>query len=155
MRSLIKVLLPLLLIFLYSCNSVQETEKPVYRDIKDLYGKKVATTTGSSQESMLASEHPQIEILRFDTDADLLNALLTRKCEALAFDHHIFAYFNQVMEGIVAMEGKLFSVGLGFCFGKDYNVELREQFNAFLKQLKEEWMLLVMHHWLLNGQTLL
>ena len=138
MRKLVKVVLPLLLFFLVACNGSSEvSEKPVYREIKDFYGKKVAATTGSSQESMLAAEHPQIEILRFDTDADLLNALLTGKCEGLAFDHHIFAYFDQVMEGVAAMEEPLFSVGLGVCFDKE-NDELREQFNAFLKQIRED-----------------
>lgn len=142
------------LFLITACSSVQETEKPVYRDITDFYGKKVATTTGSSQESMLASQHPQIEILRFDTDADLLNALLTRKCEALTFDYHIYTYFDQVMDGITAMEGKLFSVGMGFCFGKDYNVELREQFNSFLKQLKEEGTYdEIVDRWINNAHT--
>ena len=154
MRNLIKVVLPVLLFFLVSCGSNEVAERPIYRDVKDFYGKKVATTTGSSQESMLASEHPQIEILRFDTDADLLNALLTRKCEALAFDHHIFAYFKQVMDGIAAMDGKLFSVGMGFCFGKDYNVELREQFNAFLKQLREDGTYdEIVDRWINNAHT--
>ena len=149
-----KVVLPLLLFFLTTCGSAEVADKPVYKEIKDFYGKKVAATTGSSQESILAAEHPQIEILRFDTDADLLNALLTGKCEGLAFDHHIFAYFDQVMEGVAAMEEPLFSVGVGACFGKDYNIELRQQFNSFIRQLREDGTYDgIVDRWINNAHT--
>ena len=154
MKNILKFVLPLLLFFMTACSSSEVEQKPVYREIKDFYGKKVAATTGSSQESVLASEHPQIEILRFDTDADLLNALLTGKCEAIAFDYHIYTYFKQVMDNVAAMEEKLFSVGVGACFGKGYNEELREQFNVFLRQIKEDGTYdQIVDRWIHNAHT--
>ena len=154
MRKLVKVVLPLLLFFFTACGSSDVAEKPVYKEIKDFYGKKVATTIGSSQEAMLAAEHPQIEILRFDTDADLLNALSTYKCEAATFDYHIYAYFNQIMGGLTTLEKPLFRVGVGACFAKGVNVELREQFNAFMQQLKDQGIYdQIVDRWINNAHT--
>lgn len=154
MRKLVKVVLPLLLFFFTACGSSDVAEKPVYKEIKDFYGKKVATTIGSSQEAMLAAEHPQIEILRFDTDADLLNALSTYKCEAATFDYHIYAYFNQITGGLTTLEKPLFRVGVGACFAKGVNVELREQFNAFIQQLKDQGTYdQIVDRWINNAHT--
>ena len=154
MKKLAIVVLPLLLFVLTACSSSEVAEKPVFTEVKDLYGRKVATTTGSSQEAMLAAEHPQIEILRFDTDADLLNALSTYKCEAATFDYHIYAYFNQITGGLTTLEKPLFRVGIGSCFAKGVNVELREQFNAFIQQLKDQGMYdQIVDRWINNAHT--
>ena len=155
MRILVKVSLLLLLFFHTACNnSSQETQTPVYREIQDLYGKKVAATIGSSQEATLSARHPQIEVLRFDTDADLLNALRANQCEAIAVDQHIFRYFKKIMDGAVELEDVMFSVGMGFCFGKDYNVELRRQFNDFLKYIKADGTYdQIVDRWLNNANT--
>ena len=154
MKFLAKALFPLLVIFLAACGPKQDADTPVYREIADLYGKKVAATTGSSQESILAARHPQIEILRFDTDADLLNALLAGKCDAMAVDQHIFKYFSQITEGAVELQEPMFSVGIGFCFGKGDNVELREQFNAFLRQIKADGTYdQIVDRWINNAHT--
>ncbi len=154
MKTSIKFILPLLFFFMTACSSKQANETPVYREVKDLYGKKVAATIGSSQEAKLAAEHPQIEILRFDTDADLLNSLLAHQCEAITVDQHIFLYLNQFTNGAVAFEKPLFTVGLGFCFGKDYNVELREQFNEFLKHIKADGTYdQIVDRWIHNAHT--
>lgn len=154
MKNLVKIVLPLLLFFLTACGSTEVTDKPVYKEIKDFYGKKVATATGSYQEAVLEAEHPEIEVLRFDTDADLLNSLLTNKCEAIGMDNHIFAYFDQVMEGVVALDARLFTAEMGFSFGKGYNVELREQFNDFLKKLKADGIYdEIVDRWIYNAHT--
>ena len=154
MRKLLKVILPLLFFFFTACGSSEVVDKPVYKQIEDFYGKKVATTIGSSQEAMLAAEHPQIEILRFDTDADLLNALSTYKCEAATFDYHIYAYFNQIAGGLTTLEKPLFRVGIGACFAKGVNVELREQFNAFIQKLKDQGIYdQIVDRWINNAHT--
>lgn len=154
MSNLVKKVFSLSLLFLCACTGAQDAGTQVYKEIADLYGKKVAATTGSSQESMLASQHPQIEILRFDTDADLLNAMLAGKCEAMAVDQHIFKYFSQITGGAVELEKPLFSVGIGFCFGKGDNVELREQFNAFIRQIKADGTYEeVIDRWINNPHT--
>ena len=154
MKEITKVVLPLLLFVLTACSSTDVAEKPVYRQISDLYGKKVACTIGSSQEANLSANHPQIEILRFDTDADLLNALSTYKCEGATFDYHIYAYFNQIMGGLTTLEEPLFRVGIGASFGKGVNVELREQFNAFIQQLKDQGIYdQMIDRWINNAHT--
>ena len=154
MKEITKVVLPLLLFVLTACSSTDVAEKPVYGQISDLYGKKVACTIGSSQEANLSANHPQIEVLRFDTDADLLNALSTYKCEGATFDYHIYAYFNQIMGGLTTLEEPLFRVGIGASFGKGVNVELREQFNAFIQKLKDQGIYdQMIDRWINNAHT--
>ena len=138
MNKTVNLILPILLFFLTACSAKLSEEPTVYSKVEDLYGKKVAATIGSSQEAKLSAEHPQIEILRFETDADLINSLMAHQCEAITVDQHIFSYFNQLLNGAVAFDKPLFTVGLGFCFGKGHNVELREQFNQFLMHIKAD-----------------
>lgn len=154
MRSLLKIVLPLLIVFLTSCSSTIPDDTPVFRGIEDFSGRRISAATGSNQEAVLAQEYPSVEILRFDTDADLLQSLMTRRSDAIAMDLHIFSYFNQAIDGLVALEKPLITAQMGFCFCKDYNVELREQFNAFLKELKQDGLYEeIVDRWINNAHT--
>ena len=132
-----KILL-LLLCLSTVCKAQDKNQIPVYRNIYDLYGKKVGAATGSNQENVLNKQHPDIDIMRMDADIDMIHALRAKKCDAIVIDGHIFSYLSKEVKGMTALEDPLFSAEIGFCFGKGENVELREQLNAFLKQIKAD-----------------
>ena len=134
MKFLGKVLL-LILCLSTVCEAQEKNQTPVYRNIYDLYGKKVGTATGSNQEAVLQREHPNVDVMRFDTDIDMLQALRSKRCEAIVMDEHIFYYYSNRSNEMVPI-GLLYSAECGFCFQKGHNVEMREQLNAFLKQIK-------------------
>lgn len=57
----------LLLCLLTSCGAQEKEQQISYQGIEDLKGKKVATLTGSFQETILAKDYPEIEVMRFDS----------------------------------------------------------------------------------------
>ena len=60
----------------------------------------------------------------------MIQALLTRRCDALVMDDYIFYYHKQGVKGIKELDKPLIVANVGVCFGKGVNVELREQFNV-------------------------
>ena len=112
---------------------------PVYRTMDDLSGKKIAALTGCFQEALIEKEYPELEVLRVDNHADALQALLAKRCEAIVMDDYLFIYHSQsVNGGLATLPEPLVTLELGACFGKDKNVGLRRQFNAFLAQIKAD-----------------
>lgn len=126
----------LLLCLLTACETEEKENLPVYRDMDDLKGKKVATLTGCFQEEILEKEYPEVEVLRIDNPADVVQALMTKRCEAILLDDYMFTYYSHSAKGITALDEPFVAAEMGFCFAKDTNVELREQFNTFLKEIK-------------------
>ena len=65
------------LCILTSCTAGEVEQLPVYRDMDDLKGKKVATATGWFQEILLERYYPEIEVMRVDNTVDVLLALIS------------------------------------------------------------------------------
>ena len=136
MKSLEKMVLLLLLCIMAACRTQEKETLPVYQSIDDLKGKNVGTLTGCFQEEYLEKEHPELKVMRIDMDADMVQALLAKRCEAIIMDEHIYLY--QKIKGVTLLEKPLITAEMGFCFGKGKNTELREQFNEYLKKIKED-----------------
>ena len=130
-----------MLLFLWvltACGTTEPENLPVYQSIEDLSDKKVGAPSGGFQEAYLEKEYPEMEVLRIDTDTDLIQALLTERCDAIVMDDYIFLYHMQNVKGITTLDETILATDMGFCFGKGKNVELREQFNEFLKGIKAD-----------------
>lgn len=155
MKNLRVIVQLLLLCLLTACANNGQSELPVYRGIEDLYGKRVAAASGGCQESFLDKTHPEVEVLRIDSDTDMLQALLTKRCEAVVMDDYIFHYHLQGVKGITKVETEPLMVeGVGLCFGKGLNVELREQFNEFLKRIKADGTYdAIVNRWIYNTNS--
>lgn len=128
----------LLLCLLTACGVEKNEDLPVYRGMEDLKGKKVATMTGCFQEEILEKEYPYVEVLRIDNPADVVQALLTKRCEAIILDDYMFNYHSQSAKGIVALEKPFVTAEMGVCFAKRANNELLDQFNTFFRQIKAD-----------------
>ena len=138
MKNLRRIVQLFLLCVLTACAGGGQGETPVYHSIDDLNGKKVAAASGGWQEAYVEKTYPEIEVLRIDTDTDMIQALLTKRCEAIVMDDYIYYYHMQGVEGITTTGDPLMSADVGLCFGKGKNVDLREQFNKFLVELKAD-----------------
>ena len=78
-----------MLLFLWvltACGTTEPENLPVYQSIEDLSDKKVGAPSGGFQEVYLEKEYPEMEVLRIDTDADLIQALLTKRCDAIVMN---------------------------------------------------------------------
>ena len=138
MRNLRDFVLLFLLSFLTACGEKEVENLPVYQTIDDLKGKKIGAITGCFQEALIEKEYPEVEVLRFDLDTDMLQALLTKRCDAIVMDNHIFLYHTQNLKGVKTLDIPLVTAEMGVCFGKEQNIELRQQFNKFLKKIKAD-----------------
>ena len=94
--------------------------------------------TGAFYEATIEKDYPEVEVLRIDNPADIVQALAAKRCEAVILDDYIFLYHSQNVKGLKALEKPLFTAEMGFCFGKGKNTELREAFNEFLKKIKAD-----------------
>ena len=83
MRNLRDFVLLFLLSFLTACGEKEVENLPVYQTMDDLKGKKVGVITGAFQEALLEKEYPEMEVLRFDFDTDIIQALFAKRCDAL------------------------------------------------------------------------
>ena len=120
MKGITKPFVCLLLCMLAACGAKQEAEQlPVYRTLDDLNGRKVAALTGCFQEAIIEKEYPEVEVLRIDNAADVVQALATKRCEAVVLDDYIFLYHSQTVKGLDYLEKPLVTATMGFCFGKN------------------------------------
>ena len=138
MRKLRNFVLLFLLGLLTAWGEKELENLPVYQTMDDLKGKKIGVLTGCFQEELLEKEYPEVEVLRFDFDTDMLQALLAKRCDAIVMDSHIFLYHTQNLKGIKTLDIPLVTAEMGVCFSKGQNVELRQQFNEFLKKIKAD-----------------
>ena len=136
MKNIGKILL--LLCLLTACGTKEEEHLSVYRNMDDLNGKKVAILTGCFQEEILEKQYPEVEVLRIDNAADMVQALVTKRCEAIVLDDYMVNYHSHSAKGIVPLEEPFVVAEMGVCFAKGPDTQLLDMFNAFLRQIKAD-----------------
>jgi polar amino acid transport system substrate-binding protein len=101
-------------------------------DIKD---KRIGVLLGSIHDVYATKKFPEAEILEYQNISDMLNALNTGKVD-VGFSDHIAlkeVFKNNKKLGILAEN--IFTVPIAAGFNKE-NPDLRDQFNAFLQEIK-------------------
>ncbi len=129
----------LLLLFsaltLLSCAGDKEKEI-VLQSEADLAGLRVAVATGSCYELDLSARE-DLELLRFNTEADLLQSLLNKKADVAVADEVLFNSVIRRECGIkIALEGED-AFPTGFVFRKD-EPELVNAMNAVQKRMEAD-----------------
>ena len=138
MKNLKKIIMLFFVCLLASCGAKETEQLPVYRTLDDLKGKKLAVMTGSFYESTIEKDYPGIKVMRIDNPADLVQALVAKRCDAIVLEDYIFLYHTQSIKGLTTLKDPLDVGTMGFCFPKGENVELREKFNEFLAKIKAD-----------------
>ena len=137
-KQIMKMFLLFLLCLLSACGTNDKESLSVYRTLDDLSGKKVAVFTGCFQEAIVEKDYPEVEVMRIDSPTDMVQALLSKQCEAMVMEDYNINYYLPSVKGLSILPDKMITSEMGVCFGKGKNVELREQFNAFLAQIKAD-----------------
>lgn len=107
-----------------------------YATAKDLRGKKIGVMLGSSQDLRAAEIFPQARVVQFNSPADAINALESGQVDAYLEDEVYAAAILRKNGELAVLEKDLFVEPLGIGFRKD-RAGLREDFNAFLKELRK------------------
>jgi len=118
------------------CTSNAGAEKEVH-GLVDLKGEKVAVLTGSIQDILIEQNFPEVERVSLNTVPDLMVAVQTHKADYCVEDSVLIVAAKMNERGLKYVSGtELGSMQAGFCFNKN-NPELRDTFNVFLAQIKE------------------
>lgn len=125
------------------------------RTIDDIKDKRIAVLLGSIHDSYAMKKYPDAEILEYQNVSDLLNALNSGKADVGFYDDislkEVFKSNNRL--GIVAQN--VFTVPIAAGFNKE-NIELHQQFNTFLKDIKSNGVYDDMaDRWMNKDQTIM
>ena len=137
-KQMRNMLVLFLLSLLSACGTNDKEPLSVYRTLDDLSGKKVAVFTGCFQEAIVEKDYPEVKVMRIDSPTDMVQALLSKQCDAMVMEDYNLRYYLPSVKGLSILPDKMITSEMGVCFGKGKNVELREQFNAFLAQIKSD-----------------
>lgn len=150
MRNMNRLLCPVILalsLLAASCAPAPGSKKDVISSMEDLDGKTVAVIGGSVQDLLVSNNYPGSKILRFESDADVYTMLETGKCAAVLTSSISWSVAKRNFRNIVEVCDVSSPQPIGFGFCKSYQ-DLRERFNAFLKEylenndldaIREEW----------------
>ena len=121
---------------------------------EDLRGRILAVPSSTVQDIFVEEHYPDIKLDRFDTEADMMLSLQQEKCDGAIMDDVICYALVRKTEGVTILpDSPVPPCKMGVVFGK-HNAELCEQFNAFIRQLKEKGELQpIMERWIKHFDT--
>lgn len=107
--------------------------------------------SGYVYEEMLRDSFPQMNLLLLDSEADIIQSLLSNKCDAILLDGHALKYHTEKIPEITILDEPFKSTHLGVAFAKE-ETELLAEFNKFFEQIKADGTYDDMHtRWLENS----
>lgn len=116
-------------------DSFPQTAQPAKRSLSDFAGKKVGVMMGSTHDAYISQRHPDIDIMRIETEADLLLALQGERCDAVLMDNVSFKTAQKRYKNMAILEEAVYTETSGVGFNYD-NTGLRDQFDSFLKEIQ-------------------
>jgi polar amino acid transport system substrate-binding protein len=127
--------------------------KAVLKGIEDIRTKRIGVLLGSVHDGYASKRFPQATILRYQTVADLLLGLKTGKTDAIFIDRAALDEIFKKDPEIGMLADSVFPGPLAAGFNKQ-DPSLRNRFNEFLRQLKENGVLNDMEkRWMVQGAS--
>lgn len=106
------------------------------KSLEDLANAKIGVLSGSTHDLFVSENYPSAVISRFNSAADLTQALLADKIDAVINDSIQSEYVVRENPSLTILPDKVFKEDFGFGFSKG-NEKLCEQFNVFLKEIHQ------------------
>ncbi len=122
--------------------------------IEDLVGKKLAVPSSTVQDIYLQKHYPNIELQRYNLEADMMQALQNERCDAAIMDDIICYALARKFDNVTILRNSPVPVNrMAVVFNKE-QTELHRQFNEFLKGLRESGELeTICSAWIHNFET--
>jgi polar amino acid transport system substrate-binding protein len=117
--------------------------------------RRVGVLQGSVHDSFMAKNYPDAQVSQYKSYPDLILAVKSGKVDAGFITTESFVPLHKEEQSIELLVDKVFTVPIGMGFHKG-NDQLREQFNAFLKEIKAngvyaDWV----KRWFHDGSTIM
>ena len=101
----------------------------------DIRDRTIGVLLGSVHDTYANRTYPKAKILQYQTISDLLIALNSGKIDVAFSDQSMVPEVLKANPALGILAKDIFSIPIGAGFNRE-NVRLREQFNAFLKEIK-------------------
>ena len=113
-------------------NGKPEVKMKSGKDIKD---RRIGVMLGTVHDSYARKNYPNSETLQYQSVPDMITALISDKIDVTLIGNVTLKEILKKNPEIGILESDIYSNPLGVGFNKD-NIKLRDQFNAFLKEIK-------------------
>lgn len=119
----------------------------------DLKDKRIGVLVGSAHDTYATKNYPDATILQYKSPADVALAVKTGKVDAALFDAEPLREIMRQDDSLDLLGDPLFTFDVGVGFKKD-NQALRDQFNQFLAEIKQNGVHGEMvRRWMEKGDT--
>lgn len=130
-----------------------QTEPPKLASVADLKDKRLGVLLGSVHDTYATKTYPNATILQYKSPSDLILAVKSGKIDAALYTRETLVEILRSDNDLALLGDPLFSVPIGIGFNKG-NDTLREQFNKFLRQIKQSGVYDDMvDRWIKKGDT--
>lgn len=116
------------------------SEKLEYMDYKDINGSNIGCMSGSIFDFIIRDLFPDSKVVYFNSRAELLLGLKTKKIDAFLSDKSIALIHEYENEDVSYIPQAIYHDSMGFCFSEDAT-QIRNEFNEYLKEIKENGFL--------------
>ncbi len=121
--------------------------------VDDLKDKRIGVLLGSVHDTYVTKNFPNAAILQYKSPSDILLAVKSGKIDAAMYTYETLLEIMRSDSELTMVGKSLFAVPIGIGFNKSNN-DLREKFNAFLRQIKENGIYDDMvSRWIIKGET--
>ena len=116
-------------------NATKNEQAPI-SSVDDLKEKRIGVLLGSVHDAYATKTYPNATILQYSNPSDIILAVKTGKVDAAIYTHETLLYILRANNDLGMLAPPLLSIPIGMGFNKQNNA-LREQFNQFLKEIKQ------------------
>ena len=130
-----------------------KTESTKLKTLDDIKDKRIGVLLGSIHDAYVTKTFPNAAILQYKSPSDLILAVKSGKIDAAFYNRETLGEVFRNDKELGFLDECVYSVPVGIGFNKE-NGSLREKFNVFLKQIKENGVFDDMvNRWIVNGTT--
>lgn len=120
---------------------------------QDISGQKIGIITGSPYDKQINSQFPDKELIYFESDTDMLQALKSKKIDVLLTEKAIANGYFRNTDGIKILDNTFGEQKTSIALSKS-NMDLRDKLNIAIAELKNDGTLLELQNkWFSNDDT--
>ena len=128
-----------------------KTALPLLSSVDDLKDKRIGVLLGSVHDKYAMEHYPKATILQYKSPSDILLAVKSGKADAAFYTTETLVEIMRSDKDFALLGKPLFTLPMGIGFKKG-NVKLREKFNEFLRQSRQNGVYAeICDRWMVKG----
>lgn len=120
-----------------SADPTATTAAPAFKSLQDIKNKRIGVLLGSVHDTYATKNFPQAAILEYQNTSDMIFALNSEKTDVAFYDQESLKDVFDKNDALGILAKNVFTVPIGAGFNQE-NDRLRESFNTFLKEIREQ-----------------